>query len=92
MSKHFKQKMNQKLTPMAQLIEFCEYRQSKATSGNQAAWNIILAKIKDDGLLKEEKQMVIDAFAKAYLIGEDEINSTDAEKAATAYFNQTFKQ
>jgi hypothetical protein len=36
--------------------------------------------------------MVIDTFAKAYLIGEDEISNMDAEKAAIAYFNQNFKQ
>ena len=81
--------MTQKLTPIAQLIEFCEYRQSKSTTGNKAAWNMILAKIKDDELLSEEKQMVIDAYKAAITIDlsiESQINE------AEQYFKQNFKQ
>ena len=50
-------------TAMQDLLEFCEYRQTKAADGCKAAWNMILAKIKDDGLLEQEKQEKIE-FAK----------------------------
>jgi hypothetical protein len=83
--------MNQKVTPMAKLIEEIESLRNNKTYINPN--NVI-----NDCILlcyahiSEEKQMVIDTFAKAYLIGEDEISNMDAEKAAIAYFNQNFKQ
>ena len=45
-----------KQTTMQELLEFCEYRLSKASNNNVAAWNMILSKIKDDGLVEMEKQ------------------------------------
>lgn len=48
-----------KQTAMQQLKDFCEYRLTKATNENKSAWNMILAKIKDDGLIEMEKQQII---------------------------------
>jgi CCR4-NOT transcriptional regulation complex NOT5 subunit len=87
--------MKQKLTSLAQLKENIELLPKLEavrdyTRGHMDCRRLIIDLI--DKLLAEEKQMVINAFTKAYLIGEDEINSIDAEKAATAYFNQNYKQ
>ena len=57
---------------MQELLEFCEYRQTKAADGCKAAWNMILAKIKDDGLIEMEKEQIIDAYNQGYKDGEGE--------------------
>ena len=83
--------MTQKLTPLAQLIEDLELlRKPSFTAQEHKLLNDCITLCYAQ--FNEEKQMVIHTFAKAYLIGEDEINSMDAEKAATAYFNQNYKQ
>ena len=71
-----------KLTAMQQLKDFCEYRLTKATNGNKSAWNMILAKIKDDELIEREKQQLIDAY---YIAGQE-------MESAEQYYNETFKQ
>jgi hypothetical protein len=83
--------MNQKLTPLAQLIEEIEsLRNNKTYINPNNVINDFIALCYAH--ISEEKQIVIHTFAKAYLIGEDEINSMDAEKVAIAYFNQNYKQ
>lgn len=72
-------------TAMQDLLKFCEYRQTKAANGCKAAWNMILAKIKDDGLLEREKEQIINACnygIKLYI--NDPITSED-------YYNETYK-
>ena len=61
--------MEKQQTAMQELLEFCEYRQTKATDGCKAAWNMILAKIKDDGLIEMEKEQIIDAYNQGYKNG-----------------------
>jgi len=46
-------------TAMQQLKDFCEYRLTKATNESKSAWNMILAKIKDDDLIEMEKKRII---------------------------------
>ena len=69
-----------KQTAMQELKEFCEYRQTKATAGNKAAWNMILAKIKDDELIELEEQQTIDAL---HYFGIEN---------AEQYYNETFNK
>jgi hypothetical protein len=64
--------MEKQQTVMQELLEFCEYRQTKAADGCKAAWNMILAKIKDDGLIEMEKEQIIDAYNQGYKDGEGE--------------------
>ena len=39
-----------------------------------------------------EKQQIIDAHTKSYLIGEDSISKQDADIASCKYFKETFKK
>jgi hypothetical protein len=64
--------MEKQQTVMQELLEFCEYRQAKAADSRKASWNMILAKIKDDGLLEREKEQIIDAYNQGYKDGEGE--------------------
>jgi hypothetical protein len=73
----------EKQTVMQELLEFCEYRQTKAADGCKAAWNMILAKIKDDSLIEKEKEQIMDAHRRVS-VG----LYTDAEK----YYNENFKK
>jgi hypothetical protein len=76
-------------TVIQELIEFCEYRQTKAADGCKAAWNMILAKIKDDGLLEQEKEQIINAFWHG-----DNTNCLSEQNSfefAEKYYNETFK-
>ena len=41
--------------------------------------------------LKKEKEQIIKAHTRAYLIGEDNISVEDANKASEQYYNQTYK-
>ena len=56
----------EKQTVMQELLEFCEYRQTKAADGCKAAWNMILAKIKDDSLIEKEKEQMSQADSNGY--------------------------
>ena len=72
---------------MQQLKNFCEYRLTKATKGNKSAWNMILAKIKDDELIEREKQQTIN-FAENYELYESD---KYPRKTFEQYYNETFK-
>ena len=72
-------------TAMQELLEFCEYRQTKATDNCKAAWNMILAKIKDDGLVEMEKEQII----HSHLDGQSLVSCKD--EYAEQYYNETFK-
>jgi hypothetical protein len=76
-------------TVMQELLEFCEYRQTKATDNCKAAWNMILAKIKDDGLLEREKEQIINAFW--YGDNTDCLSEQNSFEFAEKYYNETFK-
>ena len=41
--------------------------------------------------LKKEKEQIIKAHTRAYLIGEDNISIEIANKASEQYYNQTYK-
>ena len=77
----------EKQTVMQELLEFCEYRQTKAADGCKASWNMILAKIKDDGLLEREKEQILQALndGKAMII------SPTSNKSLEQYYNETYK-
>ena len=75
-----------KQTALQQLKDFCEYRLTKATNENKSAWNMILAKIKDDGLIEIEKQQIIDACNQIEVIG------LDHELPGEKYYNETFNK
>lgn len=77
-----------KQTSMQQLKDFCEYRLTKATNENKSAWNMILAKIKDDGLIEMEKQQLIDAHTKGYIIGGGNGDLYDCKQ----YYNDKFNK
>jgi hypothetical protein len=79
--------MEKQQTVMQELLEFCEYRQTKAADSCKASWNMILAKIKDDGLLEREKEQIIDA----HLTGLIHPLEMEATKQATEYYNETYK-
>jgi hypothetical protein len=76
--------MEKQQTVMQELIEFCEYRQTKAADGCKAAWNMILAKIKDDGLLEREKEQIMNAWVKGVV--------SEGDMTARQYYNETFKK
>jgi hypothetical protein len=76
-------------TVVQELIEFCEYRQTKAAGGCKAAWNMILAKIKDDGLLEQEKEQIINAFWHGD--NTDCLSEQNSFEFAEKYYNETFK-
>ena len=71
---------------MQELTEYCEYRQTKAADCCKSAWNMILAKIKDDGLLEREKAQIIDAVNFG-----DERGKITTYSTAEQYYNETFK-
>lgn len=75
-----------KQTAMQQLKDFCEYRLTKATNKNKSAWNMILAKIKDDELIETEEQQIIDACNQIEVIG------LDHELPGEKYYNETFNK
>ena len=71
-------------TAMQDLLKFCEYRQTKSADGCKAAWNMILAKIKDDGLLEREKEQIVNA-CKEFL------DTTLPNEVYEEYYNETYK-
>ena len=73
-----------KQTAMQQLKDFCEYRLRKATNENKSAWNMILAKIKDDELIEMEKQQIID-FTNNYY-------DCDNDLSVEQFYNKTFNK
>ena len=75
-------KMN-KQTAMQELLQFCEYRHTKAADGCKSAWNMILAKIKDDGLLEREKDQIMNSWVNGVI--------SDNNMTAEDYYNKTFK-
>jgi hypothetical protein len=75
--------MEKQQTVMQELLEFCEYRQTKAADGCKASWNMILAKIKDDGLLEREKDQIMNSWVKGVI--------SDGNMTAEQYYNETFK-
>lgn len=79
--------MEKKQTVIQDLLEFCEYRQTKAADGCKSAWNMILSKIKDDGLLEREKEQIIDGYNEGCYNSSDFPKTTDAEN----YYNETYK-
>jgi hypothetical protein len=76
-----------KQTTMQELLEFCEYRLSKASDNNVAAWNMILSKIKDDGLVETEKQQIMDSHNQGYADGYRDNGTSPIE-----YYNETYKK
>jgi len=76
-----------KQTTMQELLEFCEYRLSKASNNNVAAWNMILSKIKDDGLVEMEKQQIMDSHNQGYADGYRDNGTSPIE-----YYNETYKK
>jgi hypothetical protein len=79
-----------KQTAMQELKEFCEYRLTKATNENKSAWNMILAKIEDDGLIETEKQQLIDAFWNGD--NSDCTSEQNSKEFAEQYYNETFNK
>jgi|688.fasta_scaffold2020334_1 hypothetical protein len=80
----------EKQTVMQELLEFCEYRQIKAADGSKSAWNMILAKIKDDGLIEMEKEQIVNSFEIGYENGAC-VNDGESVYHGTNYYNKTFK-
>jgi len=76
--------MEKQQTAMQELLEFCEYRQTKATDGCKAAWNMILAKIKDDGLIEIEQEQIMNAWVKGVV--------SEGDMTARQYYKETYKQ
>ena len=77
-------------TVIQELIEFCEYRQTKAADGCKSAWNMILAKIKDDGLLEQEKEQIINSFEIGFENGAC-VNDGESIYHGANYYNKIFK-
>lgn len=75
-----------KQTAMQDLLEFCKYRQTKAADSCKSAWNMILSKIKDDGLLEREKEQIIDAFMDSRIL-----SITNNISSGKQYYKETFK-
>lgn len=53
-------------TAMQELLEFCEYRQTKSPDTCKSTWNMVISKIKDDGLVEKEKEQIKEAFYSGY--------------------------
>lgn len=53
---------------------------------------LIMVKYIIEQCLEKEKEQIINAYTKAYLIGEDDISLEDANKASEQYYNQTYNQ
>lgn len=43
-------------------------------------------------LLEKEKEQIMNAHTRAYLIGEDSISIEDANKSSEQYYSETYKQ
>jgi hypothetical protein len=87
--RYWEQEEQTNKTVVQELLEFCEYRQTKAADGCKAAWNMILARIKDDGLLEREKEQIMNAFW--YGDNTDCLSEQNSFEFAEQYYNKTFK-
>ena len=77
-----------KQTAVEWLIEQLEWDYSKiARVIGLKKYNQVVSQAKE-----MEKQQIIDAHTKSYLIGEDSISKQDADIASCKYFKETFKK
>ena len=85
--------MEQKYTAVNWLINTLEALESNLERGLISVYDYIndVAWAKDKA--KEiEREQLINAHTRAYLIGEDNISKEFADKVSTDYYNQKFKQ
>ena len=55
---------DKKNTPMKELLQWAEYRQEKAANSQKAAWNMIVAKIKEENLIEKEENFLLVQYNK----------------------------
>lgn len=72
-------------TAMDNLLDWCLYRQSKASDNNKAAWNQIISQIEEVSQY-EEKEQLIDAA------NQDTYGEMGGVSAGAIYYHATYKQ
>ena len=72
-------------TAMDNLLDWCLYRQLKASDNNKAAWNQIISQIEEDSQY-EEKQQLINAA------NQDTYAESGGVSAGAIYYHATFKK
>lgn len=78
-------------TAMQELLEFADYRREKSPNSGKAAWNMIIAKIKEE-LIEKQKSQIIDAYEAANELEYRGVNLCEKYDSAEDYYNKTYNK